>query len=310
MLERWQQRWPVLSFPFAVLRKMQDDRASSLAALVAYYAFFGIFPLLLVLVTVLGIVLKDNPDLQARIIDSAASQIPVLGSQLVSSQGTGLEATGIGLVVGLVGTFIGARGMGGAFRRTCNTAWGVPWQLHMGVKGFFARLGVIIVVCGGLVATSVVSGFVVSTFSIGVLGRSGGVLLTCILNVGVFALSFRLCTSTAVPFRNLWVGAVVAAVSWTALQLLGGMLITRSVARASDVYGTFALVIGLLTWLYVSSYATIVSLQIDVVRARGLWPRGFFVRESLNAADRRALTSYVEAEQRVPAQRITVTYDP
>ena len=65
MLERLQQRWPVLSFPFAVLRKMQDDRASSLAALVAYYAFFGIFPLLLVLVTILGIVLKDNPELQA-----------------------------------------------------------------------------------------------------------------------------------------------------------------------------------------------------------------------------------------------------
>ena len=201
----------------------------------------------------------------------------MIGTQLVESQGTGLQASGLALGVGLVGTFIGARGMGGAFRRTCNTVWGVPWQLHMGVKGFFARLGVIIVVCGGLVATSVVSGLVVSTFSIGVLGRFGGVLLTGVLNVGVFALSFRLCTSTAVPFRNLWVGSVLAATCWTALQIAGGLLITHSIARASDVYGTFALVIGLLTWLYVSSYATIVSLQVDVVRVRRLWPRGFFL---------------------------------
>jgi membrane protein len=311
VFEGWQQRLPFLAFPFAVLRKMQDDRASSLAALVAYYAFFGIFPLLLVLVTILGIVLQNNLDLQKRIIASAAKQIPVIGTQLVASQGAGLEAHGIGLVIGLVGTFIGARGMGGAFRRTCNTAWGVPWQLRTrGIKGFLARLGVIIVVCGGLVATSVVSGLVVGTFSIGMFGRTGGVLLTGVLNVGVFALSFRLCTSTVVPFRNLWVGSVLAAVCWTVLQIAGGLLVTRSVARASDVYGTFALVIGLLTWLYVSAYATIVSLQVDVVRVRGLWPRGFFLRQTLNDADRLALTSYVQAEQRVPSQRITVTYDP
>ena len=149
-----------------------------------------------------------------------------------------------------------------------------------------------------------------STVSVGGFGRFGGVLLTGLLNVGVFALSFRLCTSTAVPFRNLWVGSVLAAFCWTALQIGGGLLVTHWIARASDIYGTFALVIGLLTWFYVSAYATIVSLQVDVVRVRRLWPRGFFLRQALNDADRLALTSYVQAEQRVPSQRITVTYDP
>ncbi|HTY73241.1 MAG TPA: YihY/virulence factor BrkB family protein [Actinomycetes bacterium] len=309
-LERTQQRLDLLAFPVAVFRKSQDDRATSLAALIAYYAFFAIFPLLLVLVTVLGIVLKGNEELQRRIIESAVSQIPVVGSQLVASGGSGIQGHGIGLVVGIVGTFIGARGMARSFRRSTDTVWAVPWYLQgHGVRGFLATLGLLLVVGGGLVATSVISGYVVGTIDIGVSARTGGALLTCLLNVGVFAVSFRLCASRAVPFRSLWVGAVLAAVSWTVLQLVGGLVVTHVISRSSDVYGTFALVIGLLTWLFAAAYATIMSLEVDVVRVNRLWPRTFFVRTTLTEADRRAMASYVHAEQRHPSQRIAVRYD-
>lgn len=310
-LDRAQQRRRGLAFPFAVLRKASDDRAPSLAALVAYYAFFAIFPLLLVLVTVLGLVLKGDPGLRQRVVDSALGQFPVIGSQLLGTNGdAGLQGHGLGLAVGLVGTFLGARGMSGAFRSTCDTVWAVPQQIRTGgAQAFLENLGLLVVVGGGLVGTSVVSGWAVGSVDLGWAGRVGGLLLSAALNVGVFALSFRLATSASVPFRALRVGAVLAALGWTVLQAVGGLLVTRQISQASDVYGTFAVVIGLLTWLYASAYLTVLALEVDVVRERQLWPRGFFDPNRLNAADRRALTGYVEAERRAPSQQIDVTYD-
>lgn len=293
-----------------MLRKASDDNASTLAALVAYYAFFAVFPLLLVLVTVLGIVLKSHPHLKQQIIDSALGQFPVIGTQLGQVAGDGLQGHGIALVIGIVGTFLGARGMAGAFRTACDSIWAVPRQVRRaGPTGILANLALLVVVGGGLVATTVVSGYATGTLDLGPASRIAGLVLTAALNVGVFALAFRLATSPSIAFRSLRVGATVAAVAWTALQVVGSLLVTREVAKASDVYGTFAIVIGLLTWLYLSAYLTVLSLEIDVVRVRHLWPRGYFDRNRLTAADRKALTGYVEAERRDASQQIDVTYD-
>ena len=80
--DRWQRRHAAAAFPVAVVRKFLDDRASNLAALIAYYAFFSLFPLLLALVSALGFVLQDNPSLQEEVLDSALARIPVIGAQL------------------------------------------------------------------------------------------------------------------------------------------------------------------------------------------------------------------------------------
>src|SRR5271170_8261663 len=96
-----QQRYEWLAVPVAVWKKFGDDEAGNLAALIAYYAFFAIFPLLLVLVTVLDIVLKDHPSLRESLLDSALSQYPVIGPQLGHNIGP-LHASGLTLVIGLV----------------------------------------------------------------------------------------------------------------------------------------------------------------------------------------------------------------
>jgi hypothetical protein len=124
-VEEFQQRRPWLAFPVAVWKKFGDDQAGNLAALVAYYAFIAIFPLLLVLVTVLSIVLKNDPGLQQRLLNSALSQYPVIGQQLKPSGP--LHQSGLALVVGLVGTFLGARGVATAMQNALNTAWEVPY---------------------------------------------------------------------------------------------------------------------------------------------------------------------------------------
>jgi membrane protein len=309
-LDRVQQRSRVTAFPVAVFRKASDDNASTLAAIVAYYAFFAIFPLLLVLVTVLGLVLKNDNSLRLRVINSALGEFPVIGTQLLGSNGgVGLQGHGLALAIGIIGTFLGATGMSSAFRNACDAIWAVPRQVRTGgPKAYLENLALLVVVGGGLVGTSLVSGYAVGTLDLGWFGRIGGVLLSAGLNVGVFALSFRLATSSSVPFRSLRVGAAIAAVGWTLLQVVGGLVVTHEIANASDVYGTFAIVIGLLTWLYLSAYLTVLSLEVDVVRVRHLWPRAFFDRNRLNAADRRALTGYVEAERRAASQQIDVHY--
>ena len=63
-----------------MVKKFGEDRASSLAALIAYYAFVSLFPLLLAFVSILGFVLEDNPTLRADVLDSALARIPVLGT--------------------------------------------------------------------------------------------------------------------------------------------------------------------------------------------------------------------------------------
>ena len=262
-----------MSFPVAVYKKSSDDKATQLAALVSYYAFFAIFPLLLVLVTVLSVVLKNNDELRQQIIDSALGQFPLLGSQLKENVDP-LEASGLALLVGLVGTFLGARGMANAFRTSCDTVWAVPRKLRrVGLIGFLIGLTILVAVGGGLVATSVASGWAVSTLDIGTTGRLAGILLAGILNIGVFAVSFRLATSPVIPFRAMRLSAVLAAACWTALQIVGGFYVTRQVSRASDLYGVFALVIGSMAFLYLSAYLTVLCLEVDAVRVRHLWPR-------------------------------------
>ena len=81
-VDEYQQKHAWLAFPVAVWKKFGDDQAGNLAALIAYYAFASLFPLLLVLVTVLDIVLRSNPGLKAQVLDSAFGQFPVIGPQL------------------------------------------------------------------------------------------------------------------------------------------------------------------------------------------------------------------------------------
>src|SRR6202041_2637236 len=94
--------------PVAVWSKFKDDRAGNLAALIAYYAFAALFPLLLVLVTVLNIVLRNDPSLRDSLLNSALSQYPVIGPQIKSNLGS-IGASGLPLVIGIVFLVLGAR---------------------------------------------------------------------------------------------------------------------------------------------------------------------------------------------------------
>lgn len=292
-----QRRSRVLGFGYAVVKKFGDDQAGYLAALIAYYAFFALFPLLLVLVTVLGILLRHDPGLRHDVLSSALGRFPVVGTQLRHDVHS-LGAAGAGLVVGVLGTFYGARGVASAAQHAFNTVWEVPYAQRPGFPWDTLRsLGILAVVGVGLVASTGLAGLGSHPGALGVGLRAAAVIGGVAVNVGVFLAAFRLATAGAVATRSFVPGAVLAAVCWQLLQVFGTAIVTRYLEHASAVYGTFAIVIGLLSWVYLQAQITLYAAESDSVRVLRLWPRAL-VAPPYTDADERAHAAYAAAQRR------------
>lgn len=288
-LDAFQQRHRWLAFPVAVWRKFSDDRAGNLAALVAYYAFLSTFPLLLVLVTVLGMVLSGSEQLRQDVLNSALSEFPVIGDQLRANVHA-LGRSGLGLAVGLVFTFFGTRGVASAMQNAMNEVWGVPRRDRPGFPASWLRSFALIAVIGlGVVVTTALSG--VGAWSghtfLGEWGRVLVVAVSFVLNIGLFWLGLRTATAARVSWRDLRVGAFLSALVWQMLQFLGGYVVAHTLRHASALYGTFGVVLGMLAWFQLQAQLTLYAVEADVVRARKLWPRSF--------------TSSPDDDQRTPA---------
>jgi membrane protein len=304
-VDRLQQRWPWLGFPVAVWKKFGDDQAGNLAALIAYYAFASIFPLLLVLVTVLDLVLSHYPAFRAQVLDSAFGQFPVIGPELKANVHS-LHQTGPALVIGVILTFLGTRGVANAAQNALNTVWGVPYARRPGFPWAALRSVTMIIVVGiGVLATSLLSGLAGGAAGVltGAGAYAGAVAVSLLLNVGLFWLGFRLATAREVTTRELFLGAVLAAIVWQILQLLGGYLVAHELARSSSLYGVFGLVLGLIAWLYLQAQFTLYAVEAAVVQARRLWPRTLFP-PPLHEPDLRAYQLYAQAQQRLAGQDI------
>ena len=273
--DRFQQRWTVLGFPVAVWSKFNDDQAGNLAALIAYFAFAAIFPLLLVLVTVLNMALANDPSLRNTLLNSALSQYPVVGPYIRQNLGS-ISGTGLPLVIGFVLLLLGARGIAGAMQNALCEVWGIPRADRPGfpVSQLWA-MALVFSVGIGFVVTTFISGLAGGTGHLitGTGAHVGAVAVSLVLNVGMFWLGFRLATLGRVPWRQLRTGAVIAAVCWQILQVAGGYVVGHQLHRASALYGTFGVVLGLLAWLFLQAEVTLYAAEADVVLARRAWPR-------------------------------------
>jgi YihY family inner membrane protein len=304
-IDQFQQRHKALALPLAVVKKFGDDQAGNLAALIAYYGFFALFPLLLLFTTVLGFVLQGNTSAQQSVLNSALGQFPIISTQVHAHSLTG---SGVGLAVGIVGTLLSGLWVTLAGENAFNQVWGVPHrerpnfiQSRLRGLGTLAVLGVLQVISTG-VSGAVSGGIGHSVFLV-----IAGILVSLALNVVLFFATFRLLTDNSVPTRELWPGIICASVLWEILQAIGGLYIGHVVKNASNAYGTFATVIGLLTWLHLGAQAVIYSAELNTVLSLKLWPRSLF--GSKREEDRRALTRIAKTEERVDPQRVHVTFD-
>ena len=311
-VDSWQQRHRIPAFTVAVVKKFGDDQAGNLVALLTYFAFLAVFPLLLALVGILSIVLRNDPQLQQRIVNSSFSQFPVIGTQLHSQLGTdALPHSGLVLVVGIVGAIFGGRGLANATQHALNTLWNVPKVERPGFPNSYLRTFGLIGLLGlGAVLTAATSTAIAAGQSAGIAGTPAhvaGLVLSMVLDALLFLAAFRLATAKVVPTRDLRVAALASAVAWQILLVFATVIIKHYLTHATAVAGTFGIVLGLLAWFGLQASVTIYLIEADIVRIRKLWPRSL-AQPPLTIADKQVLTAAIDTETRRPEQRVHVDF--
>jgi YihY family inner membrane protein len=312
-LDAFQQRHRGAAFPLAVVYKYFDDFGPYLAALLTYYAFVSLFPLLLLLSTVLGYVLNGDAGLQHDILRSALAQFPVIGEQLRDPKRVGGGAAG--LTIGIVGAVYGSLGIAQAVQYAMNTAWSVPRNDRPNPFRARGRSLLLVGVAGiallGTTAMSAIGGAHVGDF--GILLRIFAVVASVLVNAGVFVLAFRLGTTRPLSVRDVAPGALTAAVAWQLLQFFGVPYVTSVIRHASATNGVFALVLGLLAFLYLTAVAVVLSVEVNVVRVDRLYPRAlltpFTDNVDLTHSDRRAYRHQAKAQRAKGFEEISVRFD-
>jgi inner membrane protein YhjD len=311
-LDRLQRRHPKVGLPIAVVYKYVDDSGGYLAALITYYAFVSLFPLLLVLTTVLGLVLTGHAELQHRIEASALSQFPVIGDDL--GQPRRISGGTAGLVIGVLGALYGGLGVAQATQYAMNTVWGVPRNGRRDpVKGRALSLVILAALGVAVLGTTALSALGTSgSGSLGVLLRICLVGVAVAINTAVFLFVFRLAPARGLSWHSILAGAVTAALGWQLLQTFGVAYVTHVIKNASATNSVFAVVLGLLAFLYLAAVTTILCAEINVVRVDRLYPRAlltpFTDNVDLTAGDERAYTSQAKAQRAKGFEDIDVTF--
>ncbi len=316
-LDRYQRTHGWAGRTIAVGYKFVEDQGSYLAALITYYGFLSLFPMLLLLVTVLGFALHDNPALQEAVLSSALGQFPVLGDQLGENIHS-FHGSGFALAVGIGGVLYGALGVAQATQNALNSIWAVPQ--HDRPNPLVARLRslVLLVLLGlGISLTTALAALATSAHSYGTAiawgVRGGGMLLSVGVNAALIVLTFKALTARALPLSALWPEAVAGAVVWQLLLAVSTYYVGHELRGATATYGLFGIVLGLMAWLYLGAFTLVVCAESASVRERGLWPRSlgapFSDEVPLTRADRRAFTSYATATAQKPFERVRVRFD-
>lgn len=304
--DAYQQRRRWLAIPMAVVRKFSNDQAGNLAALVAYYAFFSLFPLLLVLVTILGFVLQGDVSAQDSIKNSVLGQFPIVGQKL---DVTALRGSVIALVLGVATSLYAGLGVTSAAQNAFNRIWAVPFKDRPNFVQSRVRGLMLLVSLGGLfILATLASGLVTGGLGGSVLVGIGGIVISLLLNFALFFAAFRLMTEKDVASRDLRAGVLVAGVLWEILQVVGGYYIGHVMKKATGTYAQFALVIALLVWLHLGAQLTLYAAELNVVLSRKLWPRSLFGPPT-EPADQETLTALAKVEERSEEQQVDVEFN-
>ena len=298
-----QRRHGVLGFPYAVVKKYGDDDGGREAALITYYGFLSIFPLLLLGVAILSRVLTANPELQQRLFDEIVP--PVLRST-VEQAVSGLPTSTIPFIAGLIGLLFAGTGVVFSAYQTLNNVAAVPRRIR---AGFFPRYIRVFV----MLTTLLLGALAVGTLTVAVTalpglpgtGRALAALGSALIIFAVLLLGARLLLSRPVPLRALWPSAALGAAAVTLVLSVGPPLLARLVSRAGPVYGSFATVAGMFALLYLVSQALVYSAEVAAVRHAGLWPRALDQNRP-TVADVRAIALLAREQERIPAARIDV----
>jgi membrane protein len=312
-LDRFQRKHPWAGFPLALIYKYFDDFGAYLAALLTYYGFVSLFPLLLLLSTILGFVLSGDQQLQHEVLTSALRQFPVIGGDL--AQPKRLGGGPVGLVVGIAGSLYGGLGVAQAFQYANNTVWGVPRNNRPNPLKARGRSLLLLATAGlavlGTTFLSIAGGGGAGV--LGLAGRTVALAASVLVNIAVSVFAFRFAPARRLSVRDVLPGAIGAAVIWQLLQSFGVIYVRHVIEHASATDAVFSIVLGLLAFLYITATSVLLCVEINVVRVVGLHPRSlltpFTDNVTLTAGDRRSYSRQAKAQRSKGFQRVDVNFD-
>jgi membrane protein len=273
-----------------------QDKAPQLGAALAYYTVFSLAPLVLVLLTIIGVIFREDPagawdkitEQMGYFLDPSAVQVVQSIAQKASQPGKSMLATLIGVALAL----FGASGVFGQLQDALNTIWGVKAKPGRGVWGFlrsrFLSFGMVAGICFLLLVSlgieallkgfshyvqSVLPGGIVVALTIYVVFDFAVVVL-------LFAMIFKFLPDVEIQWRDVWIGAVMTAILFGIGKWLLGFYLGSG--AAGSAYGAASSLITLLLWVYYSSQILLFGAEFTQVYAsragRGLKPAKYAVR--------------------------------
>ena len=305
-VDRLQSRVAPVAFGYGVMKKYFDDEGSRLAAVMAYYTFLSLFPLMIGGVAILNLVLRNDPERAASIIEDV---VPEQFQEQVLASYQALPSGGTALAIALIGLLLAGTGGGFALYATLNQVFAVPYRYRYGFGPRYARIiAVIVIMAFAVVVTSAGGGVVGAWFDVPAASRVVAAVLTVAVFSGSLYGSARLLCRRPLGPHELLLGAVLGGVIVTTIVSLGSWLVSSFVATSTPIYGAFATVIGVISVLVLTSNGLVLALEISVVRAWQLWPRGIDIH-LLFPADERAYVLLSLMDERMPSQRNDVRFD-
>jgi membrane protein len=317
-LDGFQQNHPALGFPVAVIYKAFDDRAPYLAALVTYYAFVSLFPLLLLFVSVMGFILEAHPHLRQSVVNSAVDNLPGIGSELRQNLQT-FKGSGLGIVLGVIGLAYGGLGAMQASQYAFNHIYAVPrFEQPNPVRSRVRSLRLLLLLGTAIIISTGINILVANgqTFSaeLGTPLTIAGYATDLVINVVLFSMAYRVLTAIDLRLRDVLAGGFIAAVGWQILQAFGSRYVVHEARHGGALYGVFGVVLATVAWLYLVALVVMLSAEVNVVRHRHLWPRSlkapFTDRMEPTRADLAAYDAYAHSPRFKGWQTIEVAFDP
>jgi membrane protein len=262
------QRYPIVDVAVETLDGFRRHQTGRNAAVLAYWGFLSVFPLLLAATTILGFVLEGDEQLRKDIVDSALSQIPVVGSNIKDNPPGSLQGNTWALVIGVVTALWASMKAFLGVQAAFDDVWDVhiDRRANVAVKRLRALIGLLAIGVAqvGTVALSAVAGAADIPAINKVLIVAGAVAI----NVGVVITMYRYLTAARVTWPMVWPGALFAGLMFTVLQFVGAVFVARMIADAGEIYGTFAATLGLMSWFSLHALVSLYGLELNAALVR------------------------------------------
>lgn len=264
---RLREKYAFIDFLVSAIDGFRRHRTGRHSALMAHYGFLSVFPLFLALTTILGFVLQGNPDLADRIINSAMSSIPIVG-QTLSIDPTALHGNVFVLIFGLGASLWAGTKALVVTQTAMNDIWEIPEYArpNMARTRWRALLGIGVVGISQI-AASVATGLI-AVSGVSWLNRILLGLATVAINVAALYVAYQVLTAAWLSRGQRLPGAAGAGFGFAVLQVVGTTVVSRAIARATPIYGTFASVIGLITWLSLHAMISLLGVEANAALDR------------------------------------------